>query len=203
MNTDNTSSVSGPRELSRETRMKGDFIEFQRIIWLDAYGKERVWETVERVKGIYAVMMISWFRPSPTLLLIRQYRPPAGGLVLEFPAGLVDPGEAVEAAARRELREETGFIGAVTGMSPPTFNTPGLSGETVYQVYMDIDESRPENRNPEPDLDEGEHIEIVKLPRAEVGAFLEQETAAGTKFDSKVMTYLQGLEHGRAGEAVR
>jgi ADP-ribose pyrophosphatase len=42
------------------------------------------------------------------LLLVRQYRPAVGMTTLELPAGHVDAGESPEAAARRELREETG-----------------------------------------------------------------------------------------------
>ena len=43
------------------------------------------------------------------LLLVRQYRLPARASLWEFPAGRVDPGETLLAAARRELLEETGY----------------------------------------------------------------------------------------------
>ncbi len=42
-------------------------------------------------------------------LLVRQFRYAAGAETLEIPAGTIDPGESPEAAARRELREETGY----------------------------------------------------------------------------------------------
>ncbi len=43
------------------------------------------------------------------ILLVRQYRLPAGRSLWELPAGRVDPGESVLAAAKRELAEETGY----------------------------------------------------------------------------------------------
>src|SRR5574340_1233698 len=44
----------------------------------------------------------------PQLLLIRQYRYAAESFIYEVPAGRLEPGEAPEACARRELAEETG-----------------------------------------------------------------------------------------------
>jgi ADP-ribose pyrophosphatase len=41
--------------------------------------------------------------------IVRQFRPCVGDFTWEFPAGTLDDGETVEAAARRELREETGL----------------------------------------------------------------------------------------------
>ena len=43
------------------------------------------------------------------LLMVRQYRPAVGATTLELPAGHVEPGETPEAAARKELAEETGY----------------------------------------------------------------------------------------------
>lgn len=46
---------------------------------------------------------------SGDILLVRQYRPAVERVTLEIPAGMVDPGESPETAARRELIEETGY----------------------------------------------------------------------------------------------
>lgn len=45
------------------------------------------------------------------LVLVRQYRHGLGDVTLEIPGGLVDKGDAPEKAARKELREETGYGG--------------------------------------------------------------------------------------------
>jgi 8-oxo-dGTP pyrophosphatase MutT (NUDIX family) len=45
------------------------------------------------------------------VVLIRQYRPGLGDVHYEIPAGVVEEGEDIEAAARRELAEETGYGG--------------------------------------------------------------------------------------------
>lgn len=47
--------------------------------------------------------------PKGELVLVRQYRPAVAVMTLELPSGHVDPGETPEAAARKELVEETGY----------------------------------------------------------------------------------------------
>jgi ADP-ribose pyrophosphatase len=55
------------------------------------------------------VVIVVPFLARGRLLMIRQYRYPIGKVLLEFPAGHIDSGEAPLETARRELEEETGY----------------------------------------------------------------------------------------------
>jgi ADP-ribose diphosphatase len=66
------------------------------------------------------------------VLLIRQYRYAAGGFLYEVPAGRLDAGEAPEACARRELKEETGYSAASLTRLTTIFTTPGFTDERIH-----------------------------------------------------------------------
>ena len=68
----------------------------------------RDWESVERVNCSGIVGMVP-LTDDGDVILIKQFRPPVNGYVIELPAGLCDIGETLEDAARRELIEETGY----------------------------------------------------------------------------------------------
>ena len=72
-----------------------------------------------------AVLMIPVLRPSGRLVILRQYRPPLDAYVLEFPAGLIDPGESGATTAVRELLEETGYTGELRWIGQPASSSAG------------------------------------------------------------------------------
>ena len=184
-----------PREVSRRELGRGTFISLQEILWRDGQGVERRWESAERAGQRAAVLVIARLVPSQRVVLIRQFRPPARGLVWEFPAGIVDDGETPEQAALREMREETGYHGMIRRVFPAAYNSPGLSSERVHVVCMEIDEQAAANRQPVAEPDEGESIEVRLVGRDDFAAFAEREGASpqGGAFDSKVVGYLCGV----------
>jgi 8-oxo-dGTP pyrophosphatase MutT (NUDIX family) len=98
------------------------------------------------------------------VVLVRQWRHGAGELTLEIPGGAVDPGESPQAAAERELLEETGF--RARGLEPlGVLNpNPALFGNRVHTFVARGCERVSAARNP--GLEETA-VELV--PRAELG----------------------------------
>ncbi len=69
------------------------------------------------------------------LFFVRQYRHAAGLDLLELPAGTLDEGEAPEACARREVREETGMAAGKMEHLGGFYLAPGYSTEYMH-VYL-------------------------------------------------------------------
>jgi ADP-ribose pyrophosphatase len=70
--------------------------------------------------------------PDPRLLLIRQFRHAADGVIWEVPAGRLDPGESPETCARRELEEETGMRARSLERLTTIYTTPGFTDERIH-----------------------------------------------------------------------
>ncbi len=91
------------------------------------------------------------------VILIKQFRAPVGGWVLEIPAGRVEPGEDPEEAATRELVEEVGYRPRKLERLVSLYMSPGYSDEVLH-VYLATDLEYV-GSSPEP----GELIEVVRL----------------------------------------
>ncbi len=75
------------------------------------------------------------------IILVEQYRHAVAKMLLEIPAGKLDPGEAPEDCARRELIEETNQApGRLTPISS-FFTSPGYSNE-IFHLYVAEDLSQ-------------------------------------------------------------
>ncbi len=69
------------------------------------------------------------------IILVRQYKHGIGQIVLELPAGMIDPGEAPEACAIRELAEETGYTGDPPRLLRSLFADP-TSSNASFHVFL-------------------------------------------------------------------
>lgn len=138
-----------------------------------------------------AVVIVPFHTDLNQLVLIKEFRVALNGYQIGFPAGLVDKGEGIEAACRRELYEETGLsVSQVLKTSPPIYSSSGLSDESICLVFVEC-QGQPTNQFNEA----SEDIEVICLGPQAANGLLKDPTL---KFDVKTWIVLQQFaEQGR------
>jgi 8-oxo-dGTP pyrophosphatase MutT (NUDIX family) len=97
------------------------------------------------------------------VVLVRQYRAGSNTVCLEIPGGMVDGDEDPCTAAARELAEETGYTGGTWQLLGTVLPNPAIQNNRLFTVLaLDVE------RTQEPDLDDGEHIEVSTATLAEI-----------------------------------
>ena len=171
---------------------EGNWVFIEEVRYSDRTGAVRSWESVGRIAGRGAVIIIATLENSDELFLVRQFRPPLGRYVIEFPAGLIDDGESPETTAVRELREETGYAGKVISVTPRSASSPGMSGETLFFVRMTVDDGHLDNLDPETEFDDSEDIETFRVSASDLDAFLAKRSEDGDAIDAKLSAFALG-----------
>jgi ADP-ribose pyrophosphatase len=127
----------------------------------------------------------------PDIIFERQYRHAAGQVLIELPAGRVEPGESTLAAAKREMIEETGYRAKRWTLLTKYFASPGFLGEWM-QIYLARD-IREGASQPEAD----ENIEVFRLPLSEALALVDANKIHDGKTLIGLMLYEKGRRAGR------
>ncbi len=174
--------------LSNQTLHSDNWIKVLKRRYLDKTGREKSWTYIERINGQRAAVIVAVTKETRSLILISQFRVPFGREIIEFPAGLIDPGETAAQTAERELLEETGYRGRVVEVGPPISTSCGLTTELIHLVYMEVDEEPAA----EPQLESSEKIRVLKLKREDFPVLLEKSKADENLLDAKVYMYLSG-----------
>lgn len=134
-----------------------------------------------------AVMMIPLFDDG-TVLMERQFRYPVGEVMLEFPAGKLDPQEGALRCGERELEEETGYSAARWDYL--TRIHPVISYSTEFiDVFLARDLTAGQAK-----LDDGEFLETFIVPAGQVldwvrqGRITDVKTIIGAFWLEKVIS---------------
>ena len=146
--------------------------------------------------GAVAVLAID---PDDRVLMVRQWRSPAGREMLEVPAGTLDVDPATGAvedhalAARRELEEETGYRAGSWRLLTSFWTAPGFATELMH-LYLATDLSAVDGERLGPDEDE--RLELEHVPWQEAIAAAER----GEIVDAKSLVALLWLDRLTAPE---
>ena len=141
------------------------------------------WEYARRVKatGVVAILPI---HTDGKMVLVEQFRPAAGGPVIEWPAGLVgdeDDAESHLIAAKRELLEETGYEAKVWKRVGEGMSSAGLTDEAVvFYLAQDLTQVA------EGGGVGGENITKHEVLSGDLPGWIEQMKRAGKKLDVKI-----------------
>ena len=182
--------MKSARVIGEKSLYSGNYLALKLVTYEAEDGCVRNWEAAVRNPPTSAVMILPLIVPDDEVVIIRQFRPPAGSYVWETPAGLIDPGEDPGTAALRELAEETGFTGKLLKVLPPSLSTAGMSGESVYMAFVEIDGTLyPPERQLQTDFDESENIVTYRVKRCELNKFLLDAVSRGDAVDSKLLLY--------------
>lgn len=102
------------------------------------------------------------------LVLVHQHRHGVDAVTLECPGGVVDPGESPETAARRELREETGYDADALESLGVLHPNPALHDNRAFFFF-----ARGARKVAEPEVGEHEDTRVALLPWREARAAIE------------------------------
>ena len=159
------------------------------VMWQGEYitaVRDGQWEYVERARRIAAVVIIA--EHDGKIVLVEQERVPIGRRCLELPAGLIGDSEgpdSVEAAARRELAEETGFAADHFEMLGEYYSSPGMVAESFTLVR-----ATGLTRMGAGGGVDGENIAVHLVPRAEIAEFVAAKRSDGVGIDVKLLLLL-------------
>ncbi|MDU5335981.1 NUDIX hydrolase [Enterococcus sp.] len=113
------------------------------------------------------------------IIMVKQFRKPLEKVVLEIPAGKIDPGEGQhpEKTALRELEEETGYRTEKLTYINEMYLSPGFSNEKLY-IYAATDLVKVENPRPQ---DDDEVLELYELTLEEAKQAIQEGSICDAK----------------------
>lgn len=173
------------RAVASQTLLRGHFLHVQRDTVALPNGREATREFILHPGAVMVVPILDDGR----LLMERQWRHPLQRVLLEFPAGKIDPGEAPLDCGRRELLEETGHVAREWAHAGWMHNAPAYSDEGI-----DVWFARGLVAGP-PKPDDGEFLETVAMSEAE----LDTLAGRGELTDAKTLVGLLWLRRWRSG----
>lgn len=163
-----------PGEANRSLIHKGRKFDLERVS-LRADDGRAIEREVIRHPGAVCILPVLEANDGPRIVLISNLRPAVGSRLWELPAGTLEPDEAPDRCASRELEEETGYrAGSVTPLAA-FYTTPGITDEKMHAFIATGLGHIGQN------TEQDEHIEVHPFTPAEMASMID----SGELMDAK------------------
>ena len=176
-------------QLSSKELFQGDFLHAFRDTVRLPDRTSAVREYVRHPGAVMIVPLLSDAQGQMQVVLERQFRYPVAQVMIEFPAGKLDPGEASQSCAQRELLEETGYRAeqwALAGRLHPVISYSTEFIDIWFARGLTAGESQ---------LDAGEFLEVFTASPAQLLAWCRD----GQVTDGKTLTAALWLQNVLSG----
>lgn len=177
--------MTGPAIVKRTHEGKLFSVEIVQV--RDDDGELREREVVRHPGAVLVLPVLDEER----IVLIRNYRAAPDQTLWELPAGKLEPGEDPQAAAARELAEETGYVAKRIRKLGTFYTSPGFADELMH-VFV-AEQLTPGSQRLEP----GEQIEVHIIERNEA----LRMAMDGTLIDGKSIAALLMWDRQRTAHA--
>ncbi len=171
--------------IGSEVLLDGNFLHARRDTVRLPDGASATREYVVHPGAVVVIPMLDDSR----IVLERQYRYPIGQVMIEFPAGKLDAGEAPLVCGQRELLEETGYTAIEWAHAGAMHLAVAYSTEIIH-IYFARGLSLGERQ-----LDHGEFLDVFTATPAELLSWCRD----GTLTDAKTLTCALWLQNVLSG----
>ena len=120
-----------PDQVNEKVLLRTSRFSVNALELVDANGRQIVREVIRHPGAVVLLPRLDDGR----IVLIDNVRRTVGETLLELPAGTIDPGEAPEQTAARELTEETGYTAAKLEKIHEFYSCPGICDELMH-LYL-------------------------------------------------------------------
>ena len=144
-------------------------------------GRETTREVIEHSDCVAIVAIDA----NDNVLLVKQFRQAVEKVLLEIPAGGIEPDEDPAAAVSRELREETGYLPRKVEQLGGFYSTPGYCTEYLY-LYLATDLITSPLK-----ADDTESISLTRVPIFRISSLIASGGICDAKSITGLLTYLE------------
>jgi ADP-ribose pyrophosphatase len=174
--------------LGGQTLLSGGFLEVHKDEARMPDGSVATREYIRHSGAVAVIPLLDDGR----LVLVRQYRYPVAKVLLEVPAGKLEPGEAQLACAVRELQEETGYVASEWAYAGEIHNAAAYSTESIW-LWL-ARGLQPGSARP----DAGEFVETVLMTVEELAAVADRGELPDVKTQIALHWLLRAQLTGRS-----